>query len=74
MIRFPQPQSRGWEDAMGQLYLELVSPVVKIAIPLEIKVKDALLQEMAAMLLVVARAEEQSEKEEPLHAERQDNR
>jgi hypothetical protein len=63
MIRFPQPQSRGGEDAMGQLYLELGSPVVKISIPLEIKVKDALLQEMAAMLLDVARAEEQAEKE-----------
>ncbi len=59
---------------MGQLYLELGSPEFKIAVPLEEKVKDALLREMAAMLLVVRRAEEQAEEEGPAHAELQDTR
>ena len=59
---------------MGQLYLKLGLPNLKLAVPLEEKVKDALLREMAAMLLVVQRAEEQAEKEGPVHAERYDNR
>lgn len=59
---------------MGQLYLELGSPNIKIAVPLEEQVKDALLREMAAMLLVVGRAEKQAEEEGPAHAECQDTR
>lgn len=60
---------------MGQLYLNLGgSPQNNIALPFEIKLKDALVQEMAAMLLVVRRAGEQAKKEERANAERQDNR